>query len=233
MGALDLSRFGLPIDADMGELQARVARSNGNGVATYSGHDQYGLAFRFFIFDKYNKVKSQLAGVELYDPIEMIEIFIDRKTRLHQKVTDKIRYRHEEEYQRFKEGREAPGTPLDKWGVIPSHEIATLVKAGIFSVEQLALQSADRIQGKFPAVFFEHFQRAQQFVAAKTGRVEAEKMADKMLELQRGYAEMMAKMSKLEEERDLLLQSGNQPAVKRGRKPKADKKIITDADFEQ
>ncbi len=232
---------------DFAKIQSRAV-TGGNGVERhYSGHDSKGLGFRFFVFDRYNKLKSDLTktaqnpyGVEMFDPIEMREVFIDKKTRLHQIVTDRIRHRFPEEYRRFKEGMEAPGTPLSKWGVVPSHECATLFKAGIFTVEQLALQSSDKIQGGFPKVFFDHFIRAQQFVAAKTGLVDVKETADKMAELQKSYALLEHRLNSMYEENKILLAGGKPKA--RSRKtvkkvvsvpkklPKG--KIITDKDFD-
>lgn len=228
--SLDLTAYGLPEGADIAALQARVATPLGNGVSNYSGHDQFGLAFRFFIFDNYNPLKSKAAKCELFDQVEMIEIFVDKKTRLHKMVTDKIRYRYPEEYKRFKEGREAPGTPLDKWGVIPSNEIQTLIKDGIFTVEQFAMQSADKVQGRYPPVFFEHFERAQQFIASKTGNVQVEKVANELIELQRGYAALQAQLAEMAAEREEILASKAKVAPKK--KPAVKKSIVTDKDFE-
>lgn len=228
--SLDLTAYGLPEGADLAALQGRVATPLGNGVTNYSGHDQYGLAFRFFVYDNYNQLKSKAAKCELFDQVEMIEIFVDKKTRLHKMVTDKIRYRYPEEYKRFREGREAPGTPLDKWGVIPSNEIQTLVKDGIFTVEQFALQSADKVQGRYPAVFFEHFERAQQFVASKTGNVQVEKVASELIELQRGYAALQAQLAEMAAEKEQILATKSGKAAPKKKAAKG--KIITDKDFE-
>jgi hypothetical protein len=191
--------IGLPSQA-IQDLTAFQPRIIGDGVARYSGHDGYGLAIRFFIFPKYNKAKSKAAGCELFDPIEMLETFIDRKTRCAEMVTDKIRHKFPDEYKRFQEGREAPGTPLDRWGVIPSHEVLTFAKDGIFTVEQLAIQDTDRIRHRYPASFFEYFTRAQQAMAAKSGLVEVEKNAAAMVELQRAYAALEAKVILLQRE---------------------------------
>jgi hypothetical protein len=227
--SLDFSKFNLPADANISELEKRQSIQVVDGVTRYSGHDAYGLGFRFFVFDNYNEAKSKAARCELFDPLEMIEVFIDRKTRLHKRVDDKIRHKYAEEYRRFKEGLEAPGTPLHKWGVMPSHEIQTLVKDGIFTVEQFAIQAADKVQGRYPAVFFEHFTRAQQFVASKTGVVDAAAMADKMVELQKQYAEMQAQLLALSEENKILASGSKPKKTSRGRPKKI---IVTDADFE-
>ena len=158
------------------------------------------------------------SGIEIFDQVEMREVFVDKKTRLHELVTDKIRHRYPEEYRRFTEGKEAPGTPLDKWGVIPSNEIQTLVKDGVFSVEQLALLDADKVQHRYPRQFFDYFTRAQQFVAAKSGRFEVEKNAEALVELQKNYALLQQQLASLMEERDDLL------TKKKGGRPK---KIVT------
>lgn len=229
----------LPPDAqeDFAKLSTKAVDSFGAVNRHYSGHTDKGLAFRFFINDKYNKQKSEATktplnpyGVEIFDQVEMIEIFVDRKTRLHLKVDDKIKYKYAEEYKRFRDGQEAPGTSLAKWGVVPSNEVATFAKAGIFSVEQLALKSADMIQGKFPKQFFEHFVRAQQFVAAKSGRVEVEKQAEAMVELQKNYARLETELRRMQQEREIILDTA--PTLKKGRgRPK--KIIESTEDFNE
>lgn len=214
--------------ADFEKLKSSALSSNGV-ERHYSGHDGHGLGFRFFIFDRYNKMKSEAtktpanpSGIEMFDQIEMREVFVDKKTRLHQIVNDKIRNRYPEEYRRFKDGLDAPGLSLSKWGVVPSNEVATLNKAGIWTVEQLAVQNADKIQSNFPRVFFDHFTRAQQHVAAKTGNVEVEKQAEALVEMQKRYAQLEQRLISLEEEKVALLQATlaktqAEPEAKRGR----------------
>ena len=228
----NLAGFGLPADA-MPDLLAMHQKNLGNGVSRlYSGHDSHGLAFRFFTFDKYNKVKSEAAGgVALYDPIPMREVFIDKKTRLHEKVTERMKEQYREEWTRYEAQMEAPGTPLTKWGEMPSNEIATLVKDGIFTVEQFALQNSDKVQARYPKRFFDHFTKAQQFVARKSGLVEVEKNAAAMVELQRQYAQMEARLIQMEGERNDLLSArpaAEKPArKKRGPNKKKPSKLVT------
>lgn len=204
----------LPIEAQKDFERIKSAPLSNNGVERhYSGHDGYGLAFRFFIFDRYNKQKSEQtktpanpSGIEIFDQVEMREVFVDKKTRLHEIVTDRIRAKFPEEYRRFKQGLEAPGLSLSKWGVVPSNEVATLNKFGIFTVEQLAVQSADKIQSTFPAAYFEHFTRAQQHVAAKSGNFEIEKQAEKLVEMQKAYAQLEQRLLSLEDEKRTLME---------------------------
>lgn len=222
----------LPPQAQADFEKIKSSPLSSNGVERhYSGHDGHGLAFRFFVFDRYNKMKSEAtktpsnpSGVEIFDPVEMQEVFVDKKTRLHKIVNDRIRSRYPEEYRRFKDGLEAPGLSLAKWGVIPSHEVATLNKAGIFTVEQLAIQNADKIQSNFPRGFFEYFTRAQQHIAAKTGNAEVEKQAEALVEMQKAYAQLERRLLSLEEEKQALLQATlvknkveSAPTQKRGR----------------
>jgi hypothetical protein len=226
--------------ADFEKIKSSALSSNGV-ERHYSGHDGYGLGFRFFIFDRYNKLKSDEtkspanpSGVEIFDRVEMREVFVDKKTRLHEIVTDRIRAQYPEEYRRFKEGLDAPGLPLAKWGVIPSNEVATFAKAGIFTVEQLAAQNSDKIAA-FPKQFFDYFTRAQQHVAAKSGNFEIEKQAEKLVDMQKAYAQLEQRLLSLEDEKRALLEATlakQQSAVaattgeKRGRgRPK---KIILD-----
>jgi hypothetical protein len=221
----------LPPQAQADFEKIKTSALSNNGVERhYSGHDGYGLGFRFFIYDRYNKMKSEAtktpanpSGIEIFDQIEMQEIFVDKKTRLHKIVNDRIRNKYPEEYRRFKDGLDAPGLSLSKWGVIPSNEVATLNKAGIFTVEQLAVQNADKIQSNFPRVFFEHFTRAQQHVAAKSGNVEVQKQAEAMVEMQKAYAQLEQRLISLEEEKMALLKAtlnkteAPKPSEKRGR----------------
>jgi hypothetical protein len=199
--------------ADFEKLKSSALTSNGV-ERHYSGHDGYGLGFRFFIFDRYNKLKSDAtktpanpSGIEIFDRVEMREVFVDKKTRLHEIVTDRIRAKYPEEYRRFKDGLDAPGLSLSKWGVIPSNEVATFNKAGIWTVEQLAVQNADKIQSNFPRQFFDHFTRAQQHVAAKSGNVEVEKQAEALVEMQKAYAQLEQRLLSLEEEKTALLKA--------------------------
>ena len=205
----------LPPQAQADFEKIKSSSLSSNGVDRhYSGHDGHGLAFRFFIYDRYNKMKSEAtktpinpSGIEMFDQVEMREVFVDKKTRLHELVTDRIRQMFPEEYRRFKDGLDAPGLPLSKWGVIPSNEVATLNKMNIFTVEQLAVQSADKIQSTLPRNFFEHFTRAQQHIAAKTGNVEVEKQAEALVEMQKAYAKLEQRLISLEEEKIALLQA--------------------------
>lgn len=221
----------LPPQAQADFEKIKTSALSNNGVERhYSGHDGYGLGFRFFIYDRYNKMKSEAtktpanpSGIEIFDQIEMQEVFVDKKTRLHKIVNDRIRNKYPEEYRRFKDGLDAPGLSLSKWGVIPSNEVATLNKAGIFTVEQLAVQNADKIQSNFPRQFFEHFTRAQQHVAAKSGNVEVQKQAEALVEMQKAYAQLEQRLISLEEEKMALLKAtlnkteAPKPSDKRGR----------------
>lgn len=205
----------LPPDA-VKDFEKMQTKSLGNGVdRIYSGHDQFGLAFRFFIFDEYNALTSKLANMEMFDRTEMKETFVDKKTRLHEKVTNAMRVKHPEEYRRFKEGLDAPGTPLRQWGVIPSNECRTLEAAGIFTVEQLSLKNADYVQSAFPAAYFEYFTRAQQHVARMSGVAQVEQNTELLVQLQKELALMKHEHSLLRDENQKLaaiVVTGKEPA---------------------
>lgn len=193
-------RLGIPLPAmaeDIPELQARVNKgvSRGNGVNMhYSGHDNYGLAFRFFIHNEKNEAASKLAKCELFDQVFCREVFVDKKTKVVQRVTQKIKDTWPDEWAAFEERKEAPGTPLDRWNHMPSNEILTLIKDGIYTVEQFAHQPSDKIK-KYPPKFREHFEAAQQFVAAKSGLPAAKEMADKFIALERDYLQLQEQVA--------------------------------------
>jgi hypothetical protein len=182
----------------------------GSGASRFmSGHDK-GVAYRFFTKPLYNEVASKLAHYEKFDEVEMIEWLTDKfnhpteqvrflpEDLLHvDNLTGEIRGTYAEAYRRYKEGKAAPGTPLEKWGVFNDGEIATLSMNGIFSVEQYAALPRDRVAGKFPQAFVDAWERAAQFVNGKQNRMAADKQAEEMLELSRENAKLKAEFEAL------------------------------------
>lgn len=203
-----LDQFQFPPDAIDGLMQANLQQvSVGSGASRFmSGHDK-GVAYRFFTKPVYNETKSKLCGYEKFDEIEMIEWLTDKYNHPTEQVrflpeellhtdtlTGEVRGRYSESYKRYKEGKAAPGTPLEKWGVFSDGEVATLAMNGIFSVEQFAALSKDRIASKFPTNFVDAHERAIQFTNGKSNKVEADKQAAQMLELERKNAKLEAEL---------------------------------------
>jgi len=182
-----------------------------DGVSVFSGHDQ-GVAYRFFVHAEYNKQKSRSKGYEVFDEIEMIEWLRDKRT----KPTEQVRFlpdallefndegqcisgRYSDSYNRFKEGRQAAGMPLSKWGVLSEGECASLAKAGIFTIEQLAEQPRSKIESKYPVRFIEALERAIQWVYGQEARESAFETSNKVDELLAQNQVLQARLAEMEE----------------------------------
>jgi len=208
-----LDQFALP-DVAVKALKAQNIREDvlEDGVSRFvSGHDK-GLAYRFFVHTVYNPSKSKAAHYEVYDEIEMVEwLGVDRYSKPSERIrllppellsideqTGEVSGRFADSYERFKKGLAAPGTSLSKWGVLSDGEIATLAHNGIFSVEQLASQSRDKIKSKFPADYVEYLDRAIQFVNGKENRYAADAQAKEIMELAERNAKLEQRLADLE-----------------------------------
>lgn len=207
-----LDQFQFPADAIEGLQAANLKQVDlGRGASRFmSGHDK-GVAFRFFTKPLYNATASKLAGYEKFDEVEMIEWMTDKYCHPTERVkflpeallhidplTGEARGRYAEAYKRYKEGKAAPGTPLEMWGVFSQGEVATLAMNSIFTVEQYAALPRDRVKGKFPPNFVEAWERAAQFVAGKENRIDADRQAAQMLEISRENAQLKSRLEALE-----------------------------------
>lgn len=219
MDANFLAQFPLPDGAH--EALARQNRQTvalRDGVSTYAGHDA-GVSYRFVNFSEFNKLKSKAAKYEKSIETELIEWRPDRYNKPTERVQDLpaellefdeetgecIGGRYADSYRRWKQGLTSPGLPLSKWGVLSDGWVTTLAANGIFSVEQFASMPRSKIEGKYPKEVCEAFERAILFVAMKDGRVEADKQAEEILELQREKARMAQEMEALKEQMTALM----------------------------
>jgi hypothetical protein len=181
-----------------------------DGVTRLSGHDK-GMAFRFFIHPEYQEVESKKKGYEVYKEVEMIEWLVDKNTKPTERVNllpdgllakdirgNFVGGRYLEAYKRFKEGRKAPGLPLNKWGILSDSEVATLAHNNIFTVEQLAEQDRAVIASKFPQSYLEALDRAVTFVGSKQFVKDNEQNAKKMAELEEQNKALLERLSALE-----------------------------------
>lgn len=161
------------------KMRGGVQLEDGVQRAVISGHDG-GVGYRFFRHQEYNPVKSEDAGYEVFDEIEMIQWLVDRRT----KPTERVRFlpeallrfdrhgeprsgRYLEAYKRFKAGEDAVGTPLRRWGVLADNLIASLEAEHIFTIEQFAETPEDRVVGRFPEEFVQAWKRAQQWMGSQ------------------------------------------------------------------
>lgn len=233
-----LDNFSLPPGAaEAIKAKGMTPREIDDGVSRFmSGHDK-GVAYRFFIAPSYNKIKSQLARYEVFDNIEMIQWFVDRRTQ----PTEIVKFLPEEllefdkdgecvggdyaeAYMAFKEGKAAPGLALSKWGVLSEGEVASLVAAKIFTVEQFAAQDRKKIEGTYPSQFIEAYERANQYVNGKerreTDRATVDKMAELALQNERNETRIRDLQAKLEVLLDSKVQEAAAPKAKKGAKEK-------------
>lgn len=240
-----LDNYNVPAVAQEAFRSGRYApRQLEDGVQIFSGHDQ-GVAYRFFNHYEYNKAKSKLTRQEQYDHYEMIEWLRDRE----HKPTERIRFlpeellefdedgeciggRYAESYRRFKSGLTAPGTPLSRWDAVHDGHIQTLAANGIFSVEQLAATSREKVRMKFGKEFEDLLDRAIEHQNSKGLRDVSSQAATDMLRLTQENSKLSDRLEQQEAEMQAMRQqmaaliggSSDEPA-KRGRKPK----IITEA----
>ena len=226
---LDLDQFPIPeVAREAMKKQGFTEKPIDDGVSVMSGHDS-GVAYRFFIHPEYNLIKSKAAKYEVFDEIEMIEWMRDKRTM----PTERVRFlpeallyfddetgeciggKYQDAYLRFKEGKAAAGMPLTKWNLLNDAQVATLARAGIFTIEQLAEQPRAKIEGKYPQDYVDALDRAIQWVYGQQLRESSVETADKVDELMSQNMTLMARLEELENQNKAL--EASKPK-KRGRK---------------
>lgn len=212
-----------------------------DGVSRFiSGHDQ-GVAYKFFVLPIYNALKSKAGGYEVFDEVEMIEWYPDSFTVAVERVrllpeallhvdefTGEVYGKYAESYKNFKLGKAQTGTQLSKWGVLSDGQVATLNSNHIYTVEQFAAFPKAKIQSKFPADFVEAYERAQQHLATKEQRFEADKRASELAELTQRNSKLESELQALKE---LVAQGLDQNVHKSGaKKPGRPRKVKEQVD---
>lgn len=210
-----------------------------DGVTKISGHDK-GVGFRFFIEDVKNELKSEIGGYDHFDEIEMIEWYPDgfntpnervkylpRKMLAVDRQGNIIGGEFFEAYKRFKEGKTAIGTPLDKWGVLSSGHVKTLATIGIHTVEQLSTQPRGKFEGVYPQEICDSVLKATQFVNAKEGKYESDKLVNEMADMKREASNKDDAIALLQEQVKSLM-GLSKVKGKPGRKAKTETKEETE-----
>lgn len=86
--------------------------------------------------------RSQQEGRPIFEDRDFVEILIpgDRRSQVHEPVTDDHKQRWPAEWKAYQEGREAPleGTPLTSWPPITRARAEELAYFNVRTVEQLA-----------------------------------------------------------------------------------------------
>lgn len=202
----------------------------GDGISRFMSHDN-GVPFRFFVAAVKNEAKSKIARYEVNDEVEMIQWVKDRFQKPVARVAELpsqlinidpvtgeiLGGRFADAYRLFKQKKESPGVPLDRWGHLSEGQVQTLVSMGIFSVEQFAMKPENWILAKFGAKSFfkEAHEAAQQFVNAKEGLAAGAPQLEQMLVLQQDNAKLKDELEQLRE----LVMNGTEAPKRRGKRP--------------
>jgi hypothetical protein len=115
----------------------------GNGVATpkaYAGHNKKSQYF-FYTIEEYNKKKSDEAGHEIKDVIEICEFKNDSKCSPAHRIDASLFSLHPEilqDYQRWKQGKVSDITEVRNWTALTVGEMGNCIACGYYSVEQIA-----------------------------------------------------------------------------------------------
>lgn len=202
-------------------MPVKYAGKEGESVrAAVFGNDA-DIGIRFFIHAEFRPAKSEVMGYDVYEDIEMIEFYVDKLNRIAMMVTNEHRAKYAELYNRFKQGLGSSGTMIQAWNQITPSERHMLEAQGIITVEQLA-EVADSRLAALPYGTAAMREKAKKHVAATSGKLEAEKYGDTILELQRKLASMEAReAARLEAE-------AAKPAKKAKGRPKKTKEILED-----
>lgn len=245
-----LNQFAFPPEAKADFIEkGLVSTSLGAGVSDIqlNGFDK-GVAYRFFVAAVPNKVKSEDAGIEINDEIEMIEWVKDRKNKPTERVTmlpeKLLKFRRKknangamelvkdakgnleligglyaESYKRFKEGITSPGMQISRWEKASVGQAATLASEGIHTVQQFAAMPRDRVEGRFPKSIIELFELAIQYTNREQALSNVKDSVEHVLALKQ-------EQSKLADENRILKE---QLEAARSKKTKANKTEITQA----
>lgn len=118
---------------------------------------------------------------------------------------------YKDAYLRWKAGLSAPGLPLSKWDKISSAEVKTLASEGIFSVQQFASISEERIKERFPKIFWERHRDAVHYVNAQNPSVsmaDIKKAAEQLVEEKQKNAKLEALLESMSTRLSALEASG-------------------------
>lgn len=179
------------------------------------------VGIRFFIHSEFRPAKSEIVGYDVWEDVEMIEFFVDKLTRISLMVTNEHRRKYAELYNRFKQGLGSSGTMISSWNQITPSERNMFEAQGIITVEQLAEVQDSRLAA-LPYGTKEAREKAKKHVEAQSGKLNAEKYGDTILELQRKLAQVEAReAARLEAEEA-------KPSKKTKGRPKKNKEILED-----
>jgi len=132
-------------------------------------------------------------------------------------------------YDRFKEGLNAPGLPIAKWGVLDDASVATLASYGLHSVEQFAAKPRSFVMnGNFPKNIQDAFERAVFYVNGKAAKEKDNELIEKLKQLSMESAQKDNIIKEMQERMMTLEGFMLNPEAGKRKAPGRTKKIITD-----
>lgn len=193
------------------------------GVAQAVFGNDKDIGIRFFIHALHRPAKSAAVGYEVFEDVEMVEFHIDQFTKSTRIVTEFDKKKYADLYDRFQRGLGSKGTLIEGWSIASPSDKAMLIHQGFITVDQLAECPDSRLE-KMPPTSSELREKARQHVKAQSGKIEAEKLGDVILELQRKVAALADENTSL---KDTLLGT----AAKK--KTKAKKEIVQEIENQE
>lgn len=231
-----LNQFQFPPEAQefiAGQLSQKVLSNSGGGRAIEfesAGHDK-GMAYRFFVHQEKNQIKSEQFEMDIPDSIDMIEWIRDRDHKPTERVKllppqllkfnkagECVSGAYKEAYLAWKNGLSAPGLSLGRWEKASQADVFTLSSQGIFTVQQFASLPRDRVIGRFPESLVKLFEEAIHYVNAQNPKVDIEAYANELLALKQERSKLTDKLEALTKTVEEL--SSQQAAPKRRGRPK-------------
>jgi len=132
-------------------------------------------------------------------------------------------------YLRFKDGVNAPGLPLAKWGVLDDASVATLNAYGLNSVEQFAAKPKSFVMnGNFPKNIQDAYERAVFYVNGKAAKDKDNELIEKLKQLSIEAAQKDNVIKEMQERMMTLEGFMLNPEAGKRKAPSRTKKIITD-----
>lgn len=179
-------------------FQIPTAYSMQDGVAVpraYEGHNK-GSNYRFYTIEQVNKVKSDEAGYEVKDIIEIVEFKNDSKCSPAHRIDASLFSMHPEilgDYAKWKEGIATGVTEVKNWDAISTSEMGLLISRGFTSVEHIATTSDQELM-VLGLGWKDYKIKAQQHMKAKdrvkNGIAEKEELTQVQVELAKRDAEI-------------------------------------------
>lgn len=166
--------------ADEGYISTYEAMHAHQSSAGMAGADK--LIVTFEMKPVLNRAKSAEAGRPVYVEKEYVEIRIpgDKINVAHKPVTDFIRAKFRERYERWKAGKQDQlvGTPLKVWPPVSAAQVEELAYFKVVTVEQLASVSDETMSRMGPLT--ELRQKARDFLEAAKGGAPLTKLREEL-----------------------------------------------------